>query len=96
MRARPLKPTWVMVDPVGEDGFCRRLAVRLRGWHAGKTIYTDGRGDAGHSGGADARGSAPTCNHEADIQRQGETVRTQLDFFATRTYKKKEKKRKKK
>lgn len=63
-----------MVDPVGEDGLCWGLPVGLWGWHAGKTIYTNGGGDAGHRGGADAWGSAATCIQGTHGQRQKQTV----------------------
>lgn len=77
----PIRLTRVMVYPVGEDGLCRRLPVCLRGRHTSKTIYTNGGGDAGHRGGADAWRSAATCGHRADMQRQRETLSCGFFFF---------------
>lgn len=81
-----LRLTGVMVYPVGEDGLCGRLPVRLGGRHAGKTIYTNGGGDAGHCGGADAWRSAATCVHGTDGQRQRHTVRIFFFLFPRRHY----------
>lgn len=57
---RAAKLTGVVVDPIGEHGLGWRLSVRLWGRHAGKTVDTDGGGDAGHCGCADAGRSAAT------------------------------------
>lgn len=75
-----IQPTGVMVYPIGEYSFCRRLPVCLGGWHASKTIYTDGRGDAGHRGGADAWGSAATCSYKVGQTKTEETVSIPLSF----------------
>lgn len=69
-----IRLTRVMVYPVGEDSLCRRLPICLGGRHASKTIYTNGGGDAGHCGGADAWRSTATCSHRTDGQRQRQTV----------------------
>ena len=58
--------TGVMVYPVGEDGLCWGLPICLWGRHASKTIYTNGGGDTGHRGSADARRSAAPCSHGTD------------------------------
>lgn len=59
-------PTRVMMDPIGEDSFCRGLPICLGGWHASKTIHTNRGGDAGYCGGTDARRSTATCVQGAD------------------------------
>lgn len=58
-----IRLTRVMVYPVGKDSFCRGLPICLGRWHASKTIYTNGGGNAGHCWGADAWGSTTTCSH---------------------------------
>lgn len=81
-----IRLTRVMVYPVGEDSLCRRLPICLGGRHASKTIYTNGGGDAGHCGGADAWRSTATCSHRTDGQRQRQTVSIPLFSFFERHY----------
>lgn len=76
----PIRLTRVMVYPVGEDSLCRRLPVCLRGWHASKTIYTNGGGDAGHRGGADAWRSTATCGNTGQTGKDREK-QSAVGFF---------------
>lgn len=48
------------MDPVGEHGLGRGLAVGLRRGKSCETVNADWRGDAGHRGSGDARGRAPS------------------------------------
>lgn len=73
-----------MVYAVGEDSLCGGLSVCLRGWHAGKTIYTNGGGDAGHCRGADAWRSATTCSRRGE---GGDTEGTVSAVFFHKTLK---------
>lgn len=76
-----IRLTRVMVYSVGEDSLCGRLPICLRGRHASKTIYTNGGGDAGHCGGADAWRSAATCSHGAKTERNSENPNVFFFFF---------------
>lgn len=48
------------MDPVGEHGLGRWLAVGLRRGQSGETVNTDRRGDAGHRGSGYTRRRAPS------------------------------------
>lgn len=78
-----IRLTRVMVYSVGEDSLCGRLPICLRGRHASKTIYTNGGGDAGHCGGADAWRSAATCSHGAKTERNSENPNVFFFFSET-------------